>query len=152
MNYWLFKSEPDAFSIDDLKQKGASPWDGVRNFKARNYMRDDAKVGDLVLFYHSSCKPPGVAGIARVSRESFPDLTALAPQSQYFDPKATKEKPIWYMVEVKFVKKFDKLIPLEQLRQEPGLEDMVILRNGNRLSITPVTKKEYETIVSLEDR
>lgn len=149
MNYWLFKSEPDAFSIDDLKKKGTSPWDGVRNFKARNYMRDEAKVGDLVLFYHSSCKPPGVAGIARVSRESFPDLSALDPKSQYYDPKATKEKPIWYMVEVKFVKKFDQLIPLEQLKTEPGLEDMVILRKGNRLSITPVTKKQYEIIVSL---
>jgi predicted RNA-binding protein with PUA-like domain len=149
MNHWLMKSEPDVFGIDDLARKGRSGWDGVRNYQARNFMRDGMKVGDDVLFYHSSCEVPGVAGLARVSREAHPDPTQFDKKSEYFDPKATREKPIWMMVEVEFVRKFASIVPLERLRKEKALAKMLLLQRGSRLSITPVSSAEWKTVLSL---
>lgn len=149
MNYWLMKSEPDVFSIDDLKKKKKSGWDGVRNYQARNYMRDDMKLGDLVLFYHSSCEVPGVAGLARVSKTSHPDPSQFDAKSEYYDPKATKEEPRWFMVEVEFVEKFDQVITLATLKATKGLEKMPLVQKGSRLSINPVTEKEFKLITSL---
>lgn len=150
MNYWLMKTEPDTFSIDDLKNKVTSDWDGVRNYQARNFMRDEMKLGDQILFYHSSCKNVGVAGIAEVSKESHPDYTSFDPKSDYYDPKSTKEKPRWFMVSVKWVKTFKRVIPLSELKEHKELSEMLITKKGNRLSITPVTKKEFQFICSLE--
>lgn len=149
--YWLFKSEPETFSIDDLKQRRHSTehWDGVRNFQARNMLRDEIKKGDKVLFYHSNCSPPGIVGIAEVVKEGYPDHFAWDPRSNYFDPKCDPEKPMWYMVDVKFVEKFSQMITLEALRQNPRLHEMVILRRGNRLSITPVTEAEWKAILKM---
>lgn len=150
MKYWLMKSEPDVFSIDDLKNKKKSGWDGVRNYQARNFMRDEMKQGDIVLFYHSSCEIPGVAGIASVSKESHPDPTQFDPKSDYYDPKATKENPRWFMVEVEFVEKFDKVISLTEIKNQKELEAMPLVQKGSRLSINPVLKKEYQTILNLK--
>lgn len=151
MRYWLMKSEPNAYSIDDLaaQPKQTDHWDGVRNYQARNMMRDGMKKGDLVFFYHSNCKPPGIVGIAEVAKESYPDFTAFDPDSKYFDPKSNPDKPRWFMVDVKFKKKFKELISLEQLKTIPQLSSMLLLRKGNRLSITPVSKQEWETILRL---
>lgn len=146
MSYWLFKSEPDIYSIDDLQKAGFASWDGVRNYQARNFLRDQIKYGDLVLFYHSNATPPGVAGICRVCREAFPDLTALDPHSPYYDSRATAKKPIWCMVEVEFVEKFPTYVTRAMLKSEPQLADMVILQKGSRLSITPLTESEFEII------
>ncbi len=149
MNYWLMKSEPDVFSIDDLKKKKKSGWDGVRNYQARNYMRDDMKIGDVVLFYHSSCEIPGVAGLAKVSKTSHPDPSQFDPKSEYYDEKATKDAPRWYMVEVEFVEKFDEVVTLSTLKSTKGLESMPVVQKGSRLSINPVTEKEYKIITGL---
>lgn len=151
--HWLMKSEPSVFSIDDLRAKpdSTSSWDGVRNFTARNFMMQ-MKLGDLVLFYHSSDEPVGVAGIAEVVRESHPDLTAQDPASEYHDPKATREKPKWFMVDVKFVEKFPSLLPLSELRGRAALKKMIALRPGNRLSVTPLSESEYAAIVELARR
>jgi len=146
MNYWLMKTEPDVFSIEDLKKKKRSGWDGVRNYQARNFMRDGMKLGDQILFYHSSCAIPGVAGIARVSREIHPDPSQFDKKSEYYDPKATSEKPIWMMVEVEFVKEFPAVLPLERLRREKALAKMVLLQKGSRLSVQPVTAAEWAVI------
>ncbi len=148
--YWLMKSEPDEFSIDDLATapRRTTPWFGVRNYQARNYMRDAMRVGDLALFYHSSCAEPGVAGIARVSRAAYPDQTQFDPASGYFDPKATRAAPRWVHVDVTLVEK-TRLVPLATLRATPGLEDMVILKRGNRLSITPVSAREWAIVAKL---
>lgn len=143
------KTEPDVFSIDHLKSKKTSSWDGVRNYQARNFMRDEMKKNDLVLIYHSSCATPGVAGVATISKESHPDLTALDKKSDYYDPKATKENPRWFMVEVKFKEKFDRVIPLKELKEQPALKDMTILKKGNRLSITPVSPADFNYILDL---
>jgi predicted RNA-binding protein with PUA-like domain len=145
--YWLMKTEPDTFSIDDLRKKGKAPWDGVRNFQARNFMRDQKK-GDLILFYHSSCETPGVAGLARVSRESHPDFTAWDKKSAYYDPKSTPEKPIWFMVDVEFVEKFPRVVTLEELRANPFFEGMILLKRG-RLSVQPVGETHFQEIVRL---
>jgi predicted RNA-binding protein with PUA-like domain len=150
MNKWLMKSEPDVFSIQDLRKKGKSGWDGVRNYQARNFMRDGMKVGDLVLFYHSSCEVPGIAGIARVSREAYPDPTQFDKKSEYFDAKATKEKPIWMMVEVEAVEEFAAVLPLEELKTEKALAKMPLLQRGTRLSVMPVTESEWEAILRLK--
>jgi predicted RNA-binding protein with PUA-like domain len=149
MNYWLMKSEPDEFSIDDLVSapKQSTPWFGVRNYMARNYMRDSMKVGDGVLFYHSSCEVPGIYGLAEVSSTSYPDDTQFQKKSPYYDPKAKKEEPRWMLVDVKLVKK-TRPLPLEEMRGYPQLADMVTLRKGNRLSITPVTPAEWKFITS----
>jgi len=146
MNYWLMKSEPDVFSIDDLKKKKQSGWDGVRNYQARNYMRDDMKNGDIVLFYHSSCEVPGVAGLAKVCKESHPDPSQFDPKSEYFDPKATKENPRWFMVTVEFVEKFEHVVTLAEIKAAKGLEKMPLVQKGSRLSINPVTPEEFKII------
>jgi predicted RNA-binding protein with PUA-like domain len=150
MKHWLMKSEPDVFSIDTLKTKKKSGWDGVRNYQARNYMRDDMKKGDLVLFYHSSCEIPGVAGLARVSKESHPDPTQFDSKSEYYDPKATKEEPRWFMVEVEFVEKFDHVVTLADLKAKKELAGMPVVQKGSRLSINPVTEKEFNTILKMK--
>jgi predicted RNA-binding protein with PUA-like domain len=149
--YWLFKSEPDSFSIDDLKNSphGLSTWDGVRNYQARNMLRDDIKLGDEVLFYHSSTKPPGVAGICRIVKSGYPDPTALDSGSDYFDPRATRDNPIWYAVDVTFVYKFPKLVPLTKLKETPGLEEMMVTKRGSRLSIQLVTAREWKIVLGL---
>lgn len=148
--YWLMKSEPDAFSIDDLKSKKKSLWDGVRNYQARNFMMNDMKPGDQVLFYHSSTTPPGVVGLAKVSKSAVPDPSAQDPKSKYYDPKAAPEKPIWFCVEVQFVKKFKNIIPLDELKTHKDLKDMLLLKRGQRLSIQPVQKSEFDYILKLE--
>jgi predicted RNA-binding protein with PUA-like domain len=151
MKYWLFKSEPDCFSIDDLRQSknGTASWDGVRNYQARNLLRDDVKKGDQVLFYYSNTDVPGVAGIAEVVRSGYPDHTARDPESEHFDPKATEDDPRWYMVDVKFKVKFDEIIPLKLLKETPGLDKMMVTQRGSRLSIQPVRKREWEIVLEL---
>jgi predicted RNA-binding protein with PUA-like domain len=153
MNYWLFKSEPETFSIDHLmkRPKQTEHWDGVRNYQARNMMRDDIKVGDQVFFYHSNCTPPGIVGIAEVVKAAYPDPSSWSIQSDYFDPKSSPENPRWFMVDVRFVKKFPRMISLEEIKRHPGLESMVINRKGNRLSITPVTAKEWKILSTLTE-
>jgi predicted RNA-binding protein with PUA-like domain len=151
MNYWLMKSEPDVFSFEDLKKRPnkTEPWNGVRNYQARNFMRNDMKVDDLILFYHSSCDVPGVAGIARVSSASYPDQTQFNPKSEYFDQKATKENPRWFLVDVKFESELKRFISLEELKGHKVLAGMKLLQRGNRLSILPVTQEEFEFIRKL---
>ena len=147
LQYWLMKSEPDAFSIDDLKKQGASPWDGVRNYQARNFMKT-MKVGDLVFFYHSSCQPAGIAGIAKVTRSAYPDFTCWDTKSAYYDPKSTKETPRWYMVDIDLVEKFSRIIPLSTLKQDPELANMLLVKKGSRLSVMPVQASEWQHILS----
>lgn len=142
------KSEPDVFSIDDLKTKKQSGWDGVRNYQARNFMRDEMKLGDYVLFYHSSCEIPGVAGVAKVCKESHPDPTQFDAKSDYYDEKATKDNPRWFMVAVEFVEKSKNYLPLSELKNMKGLEKLPLLQKGSRLSINPVSKEEFEIITS----
>jgi len=150
MNHWLMKSEPDDVSIDDLlaMPNQTVAWYGVRNFTARNFMRNEMKVGDRVLFYHSSCPEPGVAGLAEVASTSYPDETQFDPESKYHDPKSTRERPRWYLVDVRGLTK-TRLVSIPELRAAPELADMLTLRRGNRLSITPVTPDEYAAIVKL---
>ena len=150
MRYWLMKSEPSDVSIDDLANMPDKTvaWYGVRNYQARNFMRDQMKVGDKVLFYHSSCDEPGIAGLAVVSRQAYPDETQFDPKNKYFDPKATRENPRWMNVDVKFVKK-TRLVSIKELREHHELTNLRILQKGNRLSITPVDPKDYEIIVRL---
>ena len=150
MNYWLMKSEPDEVSIDDVlaMPKAIVPWFGVRGYQARNFMRDQMKVGDPVLFYHSSCPEPGIAGLAEVASTAYPDATQFDPKSKYFDPKATPETPRWMLVDVR-AKKKTRLISLAELREHPALAEMRVLQRGNRLSITPVTARDYAAIIKL---
>ena len=152
MAYWLMKSEPDEFSIDDLVSapRQTTPWFGVRNYQARNYMRDHMKVGDGVLFYHSSCEVPGIAGIAKVASKPHPDDSQFDRKSEYFDPKSKREDPRWTLVDVKLVKK-TRVMPLDEMRSHPQLAKMVTLKRGNRLSITPVTEAEWKFIVARLD-
>lgn len=151
MNYWLMKSEPGCFSIDDLEEKKKSSWDGVRNYQARNFMTE-MKIGDLVLFYHSNAKPSGVAGVAKVCAKAYPDHTALDPKEKHYDPKASKDRPIWKMVDVCFVKKFNEVVPLELLRETKGLEDMILLQKGCRLSVMSITKEHFSIIEKMGER
>ncbi len=146
------KSEPGTFSIDDLAQRPRQTehWDGVRNYQARNFMRDDMRVGDEILFYHSNCDEPGVVGIAEVAREAYPDFTATDPDSKYYDPKSTADEPRWFMVDVRFVRKFAHVVPLRELRGNPQLQDMMLLQKGSRLSITPVTARQWKAILAME--
>ena len=147
MNYWLMKSEPDVFSWDDLERKRRASWDGVRNFQARNFMRDQFRLGDCVLFYHSSCAEPGIIGIAKVVREAYPDPTALDPKSDYYDPASAKAAASrWFMVDIEPVQRFKRLASLAEIRGNSGLQTMLLLRKGQRLSIQPVTEKEFKTI------
>ena len=151
--YWLMKSEPDEVSIDDLQAASGQvlPWTGVRNYQARNFMRDDMRVGDGVLFYHSSCAEPGVAGLARIAGAPCPDETQFDPSSDYFDPKATRDKPRWVQIDVALVRK-TRLLPLREMRTAPGLGSMRVLAPGNRLSITPVTAEEWRAVGRLLGR
>lgn len=144
--YWLMKTEEDVFSIRDLERHGTTQWEGVRNYQARNFMRDDMKAGDLVLFYHSNARPSGVAGIARVCREAYPDHFAWDPKSKYRDPKASPENPIWQMVDVEFVEAFPSVVSLADLKNEPVLDGMMVLKRGMRLSIQPVEKKHFDAV------
>ena len=152
MNYWLMKSEPDVFGIDDLRKrpKQTEHWDGVRNYQARNMLRDEMQVGDRVFFYHSNCASPGIVGIARIVRAGYPDHTASNPESKYYDPKSTAENPRWYMVDVKFERRFTRTITLDELKTHPELADMLLLRRGNRLSIMPVSDTQWQYILDLE--
>lgn len=148
MRYWLMKSEPDEASIDDLAAAGSFPWSGVRNYQARNFMRDAMQPGDLAFFYHSSCKTPGIAGICAISSAAEADQTQFDPQSPYFDPKATPAKPRWFCVSVRFVAK-TPLLPISELRRHPELAALPLLQRGNRLSITPVAAAEWAFIEQL---
>lgn len=151
MQYWLMKSEPDVFSIDDLENrpKQTEPWNGVRNFKARNYMKEMRR-GDLAFFYHSSCPVPGVAGVMEIARGAYPDYTSWDPKSKYYDARSKPEKPYWYMVDVRFSRKLKRVVSLAQLRETPALKNMRLLARGNRLSIMPVAAAEWEIILGLE--
>lgn len=150
MNYWLFKSEPDAFSIDDL---AACPmqtehWDGIRNYQARNFLRDDVKVGDNVFFYHSSCKQVGIAGLAEVVRDGYVDHTQFDPESKYYDPKSNPEKPRWFMVDIKLKEKFNSVLPLSDIKAMDGIEQLGLVKKGHRLSIMPVEENEFELLLA----
>ncbi len=148
-SYWLMKSEPTAYSIDNFQKDKTTFWNGVRNYQARNFMRDQMKVGDQVLFYHSNTEPPGVAGLARVVKAGYQDHTELDPKSKYFDPKASPDNPIWFMVDIAFVKKFKNFVDLDLLKTAPGLEKMMVVKRGSRLSVQPVTAKEFEIVEKL---
>jgi predicted RNA-binding protein with PUA-like domain len=147
--YWLFKSEPNAYSYDDLLRDGVAEWDGVRNFQARNTLRDDIQEGDGVLFYHSNEKPLSVIGTAIVVRSGYPDHTAWDPGSDHSDPKSTPDNPTWYMVDIKAEYRFPTPVPLEQLKTMPELAEMVLLQKGSRLSVQPVTELEWNAVVAL---
>ncbi|MCY0964702.1 EVE domain-containing protein [Parathalassolituus penaei] len=150
MNYWLFKSEPDVFGIQHLavRPQQTAFWEGVRNYQARNFLRDEVKVGDLVLFYHSSCKDVGIAGIAEVVREAYPDHTQFDPESKYFDPKASPDNPRWVMVDVKLVEKFSRVLSLASIKAMPEITELALVKKGHRLSIMPVLAEEYERLVA----
>jgi Uncharacterized conserved protein len=148
MRYWLFKTEPDTFSIDTLKQQKVSCWEGVRNYQARNMLRDEVKVGDQVLIYHSSCKQVGVAGVATVVRGCYPDHTQFEPESGYFDAKATAETPRWFMVDVEY-QRHVPLIALADMKQNPALAEMPLVKKGNRLSVMPVTDTQWQAILAM---
>ena len=150
MSYWLMKSEPDEFSIDDLAKRRTEPWSGVRNYQARNYLRDGMRVGDGVFFYHSSCAEPGIVGIAEVSRAAYPDPTQFDPRSDYFDAGSNREEPRWLMVEVRFKRKLKRNITLAELKERRELRDLILLRPGSRLSVSPVSKAHWDFILSLE--
>jgi len=154
MGYWLMKTEPEVFSIEDLKSRPGQtePWNGVRNYQARNFMRDDMRREDRVLFYHSNAAPPGVVGTARVAREGYPDPSAWDPDSPYFDPRSTPESPVWMMVDVRFESLFAAPLTLERLRREPALSNMMLLRKGMRLSVQPVTPEEFAAVLRLAER
>jgi predicted RNA-binding protein with PUA-like domain len=153
MNYWLMKSEPAEFSIDDLaaQPNQTDHWDGVRNYQVRNMMRDQMKVGDRALFYHSNAKPPGVAGVVEIVREGYPDHTAFDPDDPHYDPKSDPENPRWYMVDVQLVRRLERLIPLNDLKANPALADMPLVKKGNRLSVMPVNEAEWQVILAMED-
>ncbi len=152
MNYWLMKSEPEAFSIDDLQSRPnqTEPWDGVRNYQARNFMRDDMQEGDQVFFYHSNCAEPGIVGIMEVAGKSYPDPTAFDPQSKYVDAKSSPAQPRWFLVDVKYLRHTRRTISLAELKEHDPLENMPLVRKGNRLSIMPVTKEQWDYILRLE--
>jgi len=154
MNYWLLKSEPGEFSIDDLaaSQKRTTCWDGVRNYQARNFIRDEMKSGDLAFFYHSSCAEPGITGIVEISREAYPDDTAFDPNDKHFDPKSEISNPRWYMVDVRLQRKLKNPLTLAKLKQYAGdsLAELPLLKRGNRLSVMPVTPKDWQFVLSLE--
>lgn len=150
MNYWLMKSEPDTFSITDLERIGTECWNGVRNYQARNMIRDRLHTGDLAFFYHSSCQMPAIMGIMEIIRNAYPDATAFEAKSPYYDPKSTPANPRWYMVDVRFVRKLRRPISLQELKTHFPLQDLALLRRGNRLSVMPVTAQQWKYILSLE--
>ena len=147
--YWLMKCEPAAYTIDDLERDGRTGWEGVRNYQARNLMRDEMREGDPVLFYASNADPSGVTGLARIARAGYPDALAWKKGHKYFDAASTPEKPVWYTVDVEFVERFPAVVPLERLKSTPGLEKMMVIQKGSRLSVQPVTRQEYEIVVRL---
>jgi predicted RNA-binding protein with PUA-like domain len=154
MNHWLFKSEPDTFGVDALAKspKQTSAWDGVRNYQARNMLRDSIKKSDLAFFYHSSCDVPGIAGIVSIARDGYPDVTAFDPKHHHYDADSKRDSPRWFVVDVKLVRKLKRVITLDELRAhaDRALKDFVLLRRGNRLSVMPVTKKDWDFILTLE--
>lgn len=152
MSYWLLKSEPETFSIGDLENRPdrVEHWDGVRNYQARNFMRDGMRTGDQAFFYHSNCKAPGIVGIVTVAREAYPDFTAFDPDSPYYDPKSTPEKPRWFMVDVRHERTLRRTITLQELKSHPTLSEMPLLQKGSRLSIMPVTAQQWRYILRLE--
>ena len=150
MNYWLFKSEPNTYSIEDLQKEKVCYWEGIRNYQARNYLRDRVKKNDLVLFYHSNISDPAIVGLAKVVKEAYPDFTALDPQSIYYDPKASKENPRWFLVDLQFEKKFKKKILRSQLKKLTSLKNMVLFTHS-RLSIQPVEKKQFDILTNLAE-
>jgi predicted RNA-binding protein with PUA-like domain len=147
--YWLMKCEPSAYAIDDLARDGVTGWEGVRNFQARNFMRDEMQVGDGVLFYASNADPSGVTGLAEIARAAYPDATAWKKGHTYFDPASRPDKPAWYSVDIRFVERFPGIIALDTLKATPGLEEMMVTRKGSRLSIQPVTKREFDIVTKL---
>mgnify|MGYP001615822144 CR=1 FL=1 len=149
MNHWLMKCEPEAYSIDDLKRDKKIQWEGVRNYQARNYMKNDMRIGDKVLFYHSDADPSGVAGVAKVCREAYPDPFSWNPKSKYFDPKSTEANPRWWMVDICFVEKLPRIVSIGEMRNYAELADLMILQKGSRLSITPVTRPQFDFILKL---
>jgi predicted RNA-binding protein with PUA-like domain len=154
MTYWLIKSEPDAFAIDDLKALGAAgtPWDGVRNYQARNLLRDRMRIGDPVFFYHSNCEVPGIVGIAEVASEAYPDPTAFDPEDPHFDPKSDPAAPRWYLVEMRYVRHLRRILPLAELKghADGPLAELALVRRGNRLSVMPVTPEQWAFVLGLE--
>ena len=149
MQHWLMKSDPDAFSIEFLKRVKKEPWDGIRTYQARNFMRDEMKVGDPVFFYHSNCDEPGIVGVMKVASKPYPDPTAFDPKSNYFDAKSDPENPRWLLVDVRYVKKLKRTVTLAEMKQEPALEGMRLLMRGNRLSIMPVESAHWDHILSM---
>lgn len=152
MQYWLMKSEPNEFSIQDLRKRSRKTehWDGVRNYQARNYMRNEMEKGDQILFYHSNCEVPGIVGIAEVAREAYPDHTAFDPEDSHYDPKSDPENPRWYMVDVKFVRQLQRTISLQELKSNKKLAQMKLVQRGNRLSVMPIEKKAWNEILKME--
>lgn len=148
-HHWLMKSEPTDYSIEDLEKDGKTAWTGVRNYQARNFMRDDMRIGDKILFYHSNAKPSGVTGVGEVVSEPYPDPTQFDLRSTYLDPKATKEKPCWFLVDIKFVGKFNEMVTLEYLKSQTVFDDMEVTRRGSRLSVQPVEKRHFDAIVKI---
>lgn len=153
VQYWLMKTEPTTYSIDDLarEKKQTTCWEGVRNYQARNLLRDEIKKGDRVLFYHSACKEPAVVGTAIVCKSGYPDSFAFDPDSKYYDPKSEPDDPTWYLVDIKLECRFDQPVTLKDLRQRTGLKEMMLLQKGSRLSVQPVKKKEFDTILKMAD-
>ena len=150
MAHWLMKSEPDVYGIDDLERDGREMWDSIRNYQARNMMRDDMRIGDEIFFYHSNCKEPAIVGISKVASEPYPDPVQFDPESNYFDPKSSKENPRWILVDVEFVRKLKRPITLAELKANAALEGMILTRRGNRLSIMPVNDEHWNLILNLE--
>ncbi len=152
MAYWLMKSEPDAYGIDDLEREGTNMWEGCRSYQVRNYFRDSMSVGDQAFFYHSNCDPAGIVGVMEIVSEAYPDPTQFDPNSRYYDPKSTKDAPRWLVRDVKFVRKFGRTVSLAELKATPGLEDMEVCRKGQRLSVLPVTAQEWEIVLRMAER
>ena len=150
MAYWLMKSEPDVYGIDDLKRDRVEPWDSIRNYQARNMMRDEMRIGDQVFFYHSNCDEPGIVGIMTVASKPYPDPTQFDKKSKYFDPKSTRDNPRWQLVDVKFKRKLKRNISLKELKNHPALSDFILNRRGNRLSIMPVSEDYWNLILGME--
>ena len=150
MAYWLMKSEPDDYSIDDLKRDKREPWDGIRNYQARNMMRDDMVVGDKAFFYHSNCKEPGVVGVMTIASEAYPDPFQFDPDSKYYDPKSDPDNPRWLLVDVKYERTLSRNITLREIKENPALDGMVLTRKGNRLSIMPVSDEHWDEILGME--
>ena len=150
MQYWLMKSEPDTYSIDDLQSFGLDHWDGIRNYQVRNFFRDQMQVGDQAFFYHSNCKEPGIVGTMEIVSKAYPDHTAFDPSEKYFDSKSDPENPRWLMVDVRYIKHLNRMITLAELRQQKQIADMKLLQRGNRLSVLPLSKMEWQYILEME--